>query len=150
MNIVEFEKRINKDAPNGCWLWMWGKNSKGYGYTGPMGKTRGAHRVSYELYKGEIPHGMLVCHKCDNPSCVNPEHLFVGTQSDNIMDASSKGRLFIMRGSSHPGSKLTEKDVIEMRRLRSSGVMGKDLAARFGVCLRLVWQIVHREKWAHV
>lgn len=150
MNAADFEKRFDKTAPNGCWVWMRGKSSRGYGYYGGRGNVRGAHRVSYELYKGNIPSGMYVCHTCDNPPCVNPAHLFVGTPSDNTSDASAKGRLKTAKGSAHASAKLTEQSVLELRELRKNGMMGKDLAAKYGICLRRVWRIVHREAWNHV
>lgn len=78
---------------SGCWLWLASVNSKGYGWTGIRGAQRLAHRASYEAFIGGIPTGLGVCHKCDTPSCVNPTHLFVGTQRDNLRDASAKGRI---------------------------------------------------------
>jgi hypothetical protein len=87
---ILFERKILKQ-PNGCWLWNGALNKDGYGVFGI--KAEGAHRASYKMYKGEIPKGILVCHKCDIPRCVNPDHLFLGTQLDNIRDAQSKNRI---------------------------------------------------------
>lgn len=91
----KFEERfLRKIQPgeSGCMLWSGRKNKKGYGYYDKDGKAVFAHRYSYRTIVGEIPNGYFVCHKCDVPSCVNPEHLFVGTPSDNIRDCISKGR----------------------------------------------------------
>jgi HNH endonuclease len=125
---------------DGCWLWT-GKsvNTKGYGQLGALGGkgTKGitAHRLSYTIHKGEIPEGMVVMHSCDNPACVNPDHLSVGTQSQNILEAIAKGRKVLPKlphpsGADHPFSKLTEENV---REIRSSPVMDTVFAKRFGV-----------------
>lgn len=92
-----FHSKYEK-SPNGCWEWKSEKHKGGYGTIGFNGKTERASRLSYMIHKGEIPKGMHVCHTCDNPPCVNPEHLFIGTASDNAKDAERKGRLFRARG----------------------------------------------------
>ncbi len=86
------ESRTKKD-PSGCWLWQGGRTGKGYGAIGVEGKTKGVHRVAWELVNGPIPDGMLICHHCDIRNCINPEHLFLGTHTDNMQDALKKGRL---------------------------------------------------------
>ena len=92
--VARFESKVVRDdcMPNGCHIWTGVKSPKGYGVTSLNSKSVRAHRVSYTIYNGEIPHGMLVCHRCDNPPCVNPAHLFIGTASDNEQDKLSKGR----------------------------------------------------------
>jgi hypothetical protein len=87
-----FLKRVKVASGDDCWLWQGVLNKKGYGRYYTRGKVFFAHRVSYELFKGEIPPGLLVLHRCDVPTCVNPNHLFVGTHSDNAKDAVAKGR----------------------------------------------------------
>lgn len=87
-----FEAKVSPVPHAGCWLWTGAETGTGYGAFWAHGERR-AHRVSYRLYKGPIPNGMVVCHRCDTPLCVNPEHLFLGTQRDNMLDASRKGRL---------------------------------------------------------
>ena len=83
----------NTERTSGCWLWMGKRDKAGYGYVRPNYKLTGAHRFSWELTHGPIPSGLFVCHRCDNPPCVNPEHLFTGTARDNTSDAIRKGRL---------------------------------------------------------
>lgn len=83
--------RIRKDE-NGCWNYIGCTNSTGYGHIRKNGKVQKAHRVSFEYFIGPIPDGLFICHKCDNPACVNPDHLYAGTQKDNVRDMFSRGR----------------------------------------------------------
>lgn len=87
-----FHSHTDKNAGDGCWLWLAAKYPSGYGQCYHEGRVQPAHRVSWKLFRGEIPEGMVICHKCDNPACVNPEHLFVGTQQDNLHDMCIKNR----------------------------------------------------------
>jgi len=95
----------------GCWLWDKYCDKGGYGQAHVNNYPVRAHRLSYELYRGKIPYGKLVCHTCDVPSCVNPDHLFVGTSLDNVQDMTSKGR----RGCPHPPCKISESQVKDIR-----------------------------------
>ena len=127
-----------------CWLWTATKTAFGYGQIGVNGsRTDGAHRVSWKLHVGPIPSGMWVLHKCDNPSCVNPEHLFLGTHKDNMVDCKEKGRT---NGGRYCGPrKLSLSDVSAIRELDIAGVERAEIARRFGIRYRHVWRIcTHR------
>jgi hypothetical protein len=107
-----FWERVDKSDINGCWIWKTRKNPGGYGTIG----VKLAHRVAWELTNGKIPQGMDVCHHCDNPPCVNPAHLFIGTASDNLLDCVAKGRLD-HRGTKNSNAKLSESHVLLIRKL---------------------------------
>ena len=105
-----FWSRVEKQE-NGCWKWIGAKFHRGYGRVNSGGKMLRANRVAYEISKGDIPVGMVVCHKCDVPLCVNPDHLFLGTIKDNVDDMIRKGRKNSERGEDRHCAKLTE-DII--------------------------------------
>ena len=113
---------------NGCWQWRSHTDKDGYGILPGANKNTRSHRLSYEIHIGEIPEGLIVCHHCDNPGCVNPDHLFVGTPKDNAHDALQKGRHYI--GEKNGRSKLTAKNVKE---ILNSNMNGQQLAEKFGV-----------------
>ncbi len=96
--LERFEEKINKNEKTKCWEWR-ASTRRGYGLFKYKGKTTSAHRFSWELYNNKIPDGLLVLHKCDNPPCCNPDHLFLGTQKDNVIDMHNKGRGVDNRGS---------------------------------------------------
>ena len=120
--------------PNtGCWLWERHSNRLGYGRIRHNGEARQAHRVSFELRNGPVPAGMFVCHRCDTPSCINPDHLFLGTPADNCHDMIRKGRQVTLRGENAAGAKLTNDQVRAIRTVpRYHGVCA-DLGRRYGV-----------------
>jgi hypothetical protein len=105
------------------------------------------HRLAYELANGRIPDDLKVCHRCDNPACVRPDHLFLGTQKDNMQDASTKGRIKTLRGDDHPWSKLTSAEVSEIRRAAANGEKQKMLAERFHVTTRAINAIINERAW---
>jgi len=109
--------------------------------------TGKAHRFSYQHFKGPIPEGMCVCHTCDNPSCVNPDHLFLGTHTDNMRDKMSKGRGGHLIGSRHQGSKLTEQQVLAIRADKRRQI---DIAAAYGIKQPQVSEIKRRVAWTHI
>lgn len=147
--IARFWSKVNKSAPNGCWEWTDFRDPFGYGKIGINGKNRQAHRFSYELHYGAIPEGLCVCHHCDNPSCVNPEHLFLGTLDDNNKDRERKGRG--IQGSTHHHAKLTESQVIEIRRRYACGtVTQKALALEYCVVESVIAGIVTHKSWRHI
>jgi len=155
-----FWSRVLKADADCCWLWMAGKNTRGYGTMGEGGRhcrSVLSHRVSWELANGPIPAGLFVLHHCDNPACVNPGHLFLGTHTDNMRDSASKGRQRYQRhpettqGSNHPGHKLTEADVVDIRaRYRAGGILQRELAAEYGVNPCAIGYIVNRKTWKHL
>ena len=142
-----------------CWLWRGCLDNKGYGRIGIGYKPFRTHRYSWILHFGKIPvgpgyHGTCVLHKCDNPPCVRPDHLFLGTAADNAADRNKKGRTSHDTGS--PGessgkSKLCSKQVLEIRALYSSGVHTyKELGTMFGISKRQVGTIVNFQNWKHI
>jgi len=132
-----------------CWEWTGYKDELGRGqFHVWKEKTYRVHRFMYELVNGKIPDGMCVCHECDNPSCVNPDHLFLGTHQDNMMDMNSKGRH--AKGEQVKSSKLTDDDVIEIRKLYSLGYLQGYIAGRFGISAGNVSEIVNNILWRHI
>jgi hypothetical protein len=129
---------------SGCWEWTSHKDRWGYGRFWALGKVRSAHRASYELHCGPIPDGMHVLHRCDNPTCINPEHLFLGTNAENVADKVAKGRQ--SRGSMN-GAKLTEADVIA---IRASKEPIREVAQSYSVGWRHIAKIRRGESWAHL
>ena len=143
-NAIERFNKKYQIQENGCWLWTGGTrpNNKGMPYprhwTDDL-KSIGAHRFAYELVHGEIPKGMYVCHKCDTPLCVNPDHLFVGTHHDNMRDMVQKKRSFIGRGENKIGlSKLTNQQAQQIRLMQISQ---SKIAALFGVSQSTIGRI---------
>lgn len=144
---IDFESMFKKTE--GCWEWLGTKCSAGYGCFNCNRKKFLAHRESYKKYKGPIPPGMLVRHSCDNPICVNPDHLSIGTYKDNSDDKVERGRQ--AKGESNGFAKLTEKQVLEMRSLYSfRKVTYKDLAKKYGVHLDTVKKAVRGVYWKYL
>lgn len=131
----------------GCWLY---KTGGVYGAIKIKGKAKRAHRFSYEHFKGPIPEGMLVCHKCDIPRCVNPDHLFLGTPSDNMIDMHKKERGNNIKGSQCPHAKLTEKIVAEIKSKALKQKKLKPIAIEYGLTSQEVYSIKHGHSWKHV
>ena len=144
-----FEAKFTKS--DGCWEWNAGKRN-GYGAFWIAERRQYAHRISYRLYVGEIPAGLCVCHRCDNPGCVNPDHLFLGTQADNMRDCENKGRGVhcVMSGEKHGRSKLTAAQVVEIRAKYANGATQSDLAKEFGVSQQTISVIVRGHNWTKI
>jgi len=149
-----YEKVKITIVDNDCWLWLGAKNNKGYGQFRVNGKMELAHRVSWTLNSGKIPRGLNVLHKCDVCACVNPNHLFLGSQKDNIKDCVKKKRNHVNwpehKGEKHGMSKLTEKDVKEIREKRKNGEKGTKLAKEYKVSRTTIVDIVYGKLWKHI
>ena len=181
--ILERFASLYKKVESGCWEWKENFVSGGYGRTyiariESCDRHVLAHRLSYMIHFGEIPKNMCVMHKCDNPRCVNPDHLMLGTKGDNNIDRASKGRSSrgdnhysrttperlsrgdhhysrirpesLARGSKHGCSKISEQDVMEIRNLKNEGWSLGRLAERFAISKSNVSDVVNRKTWRHV
>jgi len=143
------------DKSGNCWVWMAGKNKAGYGVIYKDGQMRLAHRISWMFENGEIPKGFLIRHKCDNPSCIRPTHLVIGTHSDNMRDmairnrASRNGKYLI--GEKNGFTDLIASDVLEIRtKYANENCTQRELAKQFSVSQSTIGNIVHRRTWKHV
>jgi HNH endonuclease len=149
-----FARYVGEPDKNGCIPWLGGttkKNREGYG-TINLGnnsrKSDKAHRVAWELVNGPIPEKLQVLHTCDNPICVNAEHLFLGTHDDNMKDKASKGRGASMPGDENPSVKLTKEDIIEIRNMHKSKKMSyTELSKKYNISDVQIWRIVSYRSW---
>ena len=172
--LDRFWDYVETAGPEDCWHWMGATIKAGYGrfhvrgnFTKPNSVEDYAHRIMWEITYGPIPDGIQVLHSCDNPPCVNPIHLFLGTQSDNMKDAIKKGRLrpnlqkanearkahpgLNVRGESQGSSKLNSSDVLAIRRRYSGGdISQRKLAQEYKITQATLWSVLKRETWAHV
>lgn len=149
---VRFREKVNKTE--GCWLWTAGVNRQGYGLFNRATKPSKcvlAHRYSYELAHGPLAQSACVLHRCDNPRCVRPDHLFLGTRTDNADDKVAKGRQRGPKGERHPKAKVTEAVVRSIRRdFAAGGVSKSELARRYKLANRTAHAIISGETWAHI
>lgn len=157
-----FWSKVDKQGPihpifGPCWVWTGTKDAKGYGFTwiGPDRKTRQhirTHRLSYRLHVGSIPDGLSVLHRCDNTSCVRPDHLFLGTQLDNMRDMCRKGRHNPgnRKSTNNPRAKLTAAVIEQARAMHARGDSYPTIAARFGVGPAAVGRVIRGESWQEV
>lgn len=160
-NICYYLDRINKNGPNGCWVWKGKLGTNQYPKMVPgRGNDIKVHHFSYEHHIGPIPEGMCVLHRCDNPPCSNPDHLFLGTNQENVTDKILKGRAryrglkgadnpsfgkpSILRGEGHPLNKLTPDQVLEIFKSNEANI---NISAKFGISDSLVTMIKNRTTW---
>ena len=152
-NPIPLEERfwsmVNKNGPvqehcpelGNCWIWTGCKSHNGYGMITVNGSSKRIHRASWEIHNGPIPEGMLICHHCDNPPCVRPDHLFLGTTQNNVDDKFNKGR---------NNSKLTDEQVIFIKSYPIYRGSQRDLIKRFNVSQQLISGIVNNKRWKHI
>lgn len=165
-----FAAKVDRSGgDNACWPWTGGRNRDGYGYLAVRGKYIGAHRMAYQLHHGPIEKGVSVLHNCpggDNPACCNPAHLWLGTQTDNILDMEEKGRAkhpagmsnglrkhpeSVKRGTLASNAILNDEKVREIRRLYHSGTISvKEIAEKYGVTSTCIGLVGLRKSWRHV
>lgn len=145
-----FYSKINIVNKTECWTWTGWSNKKGYGRFGIDGKNWLAHRAMWLFVYGILSEEQCVLHKCDNPTCVNPHHLFLGTPQDNVADCVFKNRQ--AKGEKKPKAKLTKKDVIEIRKNTAIGGYGicPILAKKFNVSIATIYNIKYKQSWKHI
>jgi len=142
-----FFRHVNKTPY--CWQWTGASRKGSYGYIRINGRLHKVNRVAWELFKGKIPDGKYVLHKCDNTKCVNPEHLWLGTQKENMADMKAKGRAKYVNGEDAGMSKLNNAKVRAIRASYPKKSLN-DLGRKFNVCLTTIHKIVNRKTWKHV
>jgi hypothetical protein len=144
---------------SGCWIFMGATNEAGYGIVGMGGRgapNDRAHRIAFRHFRGNIPDGIFVCHTCDVPSCCNPNHLFLGTPKENTRDMMRKQRNSLpprnphIVGSAHPGAKLDEEQVVEIRNQYRRGLTQKEIAHQYGVARQTISKLVNYKRFKHV
>ena len=145
--LDRFWDKVDIRGKDDCWEWQAATNGNSYGQFNWKGNRIYAHRCSWLLHYAEIPGDMQVCHHCDNPGCVNPAHLFIGTQSDNIQDAANKNRLVDNSGAMNGRAKLTIRQIIDIRASSASKVA---LARRHNVDRKTIWNIVNYRTWKYI
>jgi len=150
---IELMERFHEKwlvTPNGCWEWQAATMGKGYGFMKIPGTRNqiSAHRLSYLLHYGTLPDDMNVCHTCDNPKCVKPSHLFLGTQKDNQQDMKSKDRH--LYGSRNTVSKLTDEKARQIHKLSNQGLSQGKIGKIFGITQGTVWKILKGQRWEHI
>lgn len=137
-----------------CWIWTGGINEHRGGYGMFMvrkGVIRRSHRIAWELANDRaVPAGLWVLHRCDNPPCVRPDHLFLGTPKSNVDDMAAKGRTRVRHGSDRPQARLSEADVTAIRTARAQGAVGAELARQYGVHRSTIYHICQRDNWKHI
>lgn len=143
--------KVDKRGPDECWLWRGTiRRPFGYGATSYQGRQWIAHRLTWFLTHGPIPADLQVLHRCDVPACVNPNHLFLGTQADNMADMCAKGRAYDRRGHLNSNVKLTADDVRRIRQMLAAGDRAMEIAERFNVTYGAIYGIKNGTRWKHL
>jgi hypothetical protein len=157
-DTARFWAKVDKSGE--CWLWQASTDECGYGQMNIAGRLTRAHRIAWTIMRGPIPDGLYVCHNCpggDDPRCVNPAHLFLGTAKENSRDMVAKGRHVVVGkrttgrcGEDHHGAKLTAQRVREIRAASAEGVSGCALSRQYGVSERTIRDVLKKRYWTHV
>ena len=145
---AKFWPKVKQGAPDECWPWTGSLNSKGYGHFRISKRIAVAHRVSYTIHFGPIPQGLFICHRCDNPVCVNPNHLFAGTNRENVDDMLSKGRQ--CRGEDHQLAKLSDEKIGEIRMRWATRLTQQKLADEYGISVGALNIALYHKTWKHL
>lgn len=150
-DVLRFWNKVDRpEDPSACWNWLGGKDKDGYGFFYLEGKAIIASRFVYELLNGPIPKGLIICHRCDNPSCCNPNHIFAGTHSDNAHDAYNKGRRCAI-GRKNGRAVLTEQDVLDIRSSIQNGTATTgQIAKQYRIGQPQVFRIIQHKRWQHI
>ena len=149
LSVTErYFQKVQMAGPDDCWEWTAVTTDAGYGQLWVGSGMQLAHRLAYEWWVGPIPDGLFVCHRCDNRACVNPNHLFLGTQEDNLRDAAQKGRT--SRGERHHSAVLTDEKVREIRARSAAGESYARIAQEYGVAETTVSRVARGLRWKHV
>ena len=151
---ARFLAKVDILGDDECWEWKASRTFDGYGNYRLNGGMRKAHRVAYAFYNGaEIPAGLCVLHRCDNPACVNPSHLWLGTRTDNNADMKAKGRGVQngVKGTAHYRTNFSNADILKIRAMYKSGhYLQREIGDMFGICQSYVSELVNRKKWTHI
>lgn len=146
-----FWNKVDRKDGDGCWEWIGPRNHDGYGrFNYKADRSRLAHRVSWVLCYGEIPSELRVLHKCDNRACVRPDHLFLGTQADNVQDCINKNRFADHRGEGNSRHILTEKQVLCIKENLAEGISVKSIASEYSVNWHCIWKIKRGITWKYL
>lgn len=146
-----FWSKVDRSGgPDACWPWIASRLVDGYGQFFCCGTMRRAHRIAWMLFAGVLPEELCVLHRCDNPPCVNPAHLFLGTVVENNSDMTRKGRGVFLFGSANGSALLTEDVVLDIRREWATGISPRRIAARRGIGYTTVYDIVRGRRWGHL
>ena len=156
MNTDSLKERLYKKSvvlPTGCVEWAGYRQAIGYGIIGTGSRTDGSrrtmltHRAAWEVAYGPIPDGVMVCHKCDNRACINPEHLFLGNQTDNMRDMIAKGRKRVAKGETHPKTKIDKALAERIREQHHNGCSQNSIAKEHGISQYIVWRVINHQHW---